>query len=109
MLRRGGYRVIARNVRGMAGELDIVCLAPDRRTLVFVEVKTRVVPEGVADPLPPEVNVTHDKRQKLIRLAREYARKKGMEGRPLRIDVVTVQVPARGEAVVRHLVDAVKR
>ena len=33
----------------------------------------------------------------------------GWEERPLRIDVVTVQVPRRGAAVVRHLEDAVRR
>lgn len=109
MLRRTGYKVIARNVRGKAGEIDIVCLAPDRRTVVFVEVKTRRLAEGAVDPLPPEVNVTYDKQQKLIRLAREFARRKGYEDRPLRIDVVAVQVPRRGKPVVRHLEDAVRR
>lgn len=108
-LRKSGYRVIARNVRGGAGEIDIVCVAPDRRTIVFVEVKTRAIADGVVDPVPPEVNVTREKREKLVRLAREYARKKGWEDRPLRIDVVTVQVPRRGAVVVRHLEDAVKR
>lgn len=109
MLRRKGYRVIARNVRGSAGEIDVVALAPDRRMVVFVEVKTRALVEGVGEPVRPEVNVTQDKREKLVRLAREFARKRGWEERPLRIDIVTVQVPRRGAVVVRHLEDAVRR
>ena len=40
-LRRRGYKVLARGDRLGPGELDLVML--DRRTIVFVEVKTRRV------------------------------------------------------------------
>jgi len=107
-LRGQGYKVIARNVRGQGGELDIMCLSPDRATMVAVEVKTRRLVEGVSEQVMPEVNVTYAKREKLVWLAKKYAKRKRWEGK-LRIDVVTVQVPLRGKAVVRHLVDGVRR
>ena len=38
-LRKKGYRVVERNYRCSAGEVDLIVL--DRRVIVFVEVKTR--------------------------------------------------------------------
>ncbi len=38
-LRRNGYRIIARNVKMSYREIDII--ASEKRTLVFIEVKTR--------------------------------------------------------------------
>ena len=45
-LRREGYRILARNVRNRFGEIDLVAEAPDRRTVVVVEVKAGL---GLAD------------------------------------------------------------
>lgn len=36
-----GYQVIGRNLRMHSGEIDLLCVAPDERTIVVVEVKTR--------------------------------------------------------------------
>lgn len=107
-LRRGGYRLIARNVRTGSGEVDLICLAPDKRTIVFVEVKTRRVRVGGDPAQRPETNVGAKKQEKLRRLARELARKRGWTDRPLRIDVVAVEWPARGKPVVRHTERAVR-
>ena len=107
-LRRCGYRVIARNVRTGQGEIDLVCLAPDRATVVFVEVKTRRVRDGGGVAQRPETSVGARKQEKLRRLAREVARKRGWTDRPLRIDVVAVEWPARGRPVVRHTERAVR-
>ena len=41
-LKKQRYKVIGRNVHVGVGEADIVCVAPDRRTIVIVEVKARV-------------------------------------------------------------------
>ena len=38
-LKKKGYRLVERNYRCAAGELDLIVL--DRRVVVFVEVKTR--------------------------------------------------------------------
>ena len=107
-LRRGGYRVIARNVRTGSGEVDLICLAPDKRTIVFVEVKTRRVRDGGVAAHRPEASVGAKKREKLRRVAREVARKRGWTDRPLRIDVVAVEWPERGRPVVRHTERAVR-
>jgi putative endonuclease len=107
-LRRNKYRVLLRNVRSALGELDLICLAPDRSTIVFVEVKTRAVSEG-ARSLPPESNITAHKRRKLLLLADAESRRRGWEDKPRRIDVVTVECPRRGKPLVRHFESAVVR
>lgn len=102
-LKARGYRVLASNARVPMGEADLVCLAPDRATVVIVEVKTRLVAAGTVDPIPPEVNITAHKRGKLLSIARHLARANGWEERPVRIDVVAVEWPVgRGKMVVRH-------
>jgi len=103
-LKRAHYRVLARNLRTPVGEADLVCLAPDRRTLVVVEVKTRVG----ADAPAPEDSITAHKRRKLVQVARSIADRRGVRGAPIRIDVVAVELDARGRAdAIRHHEDAV--
>jgi putative endonuclease len=104
-LRKHRYRVIGRNVHVGVGEADIVCLAPDRRTLVIVEVKSRRL--GERDQPMPEASVGAHKQRKLRLVAQAIAKSSGMEDRPLRIDVIGVDLPARGRAVVRHHESAV--
>lgn len=83
-----GYRILHRNLRFRAGELDLV--AEEDGTLVFVEVKTR---SGSSHGTAAEA-VTPRKQGQLIRLASIYLA--GIrEERPCRFDVVTV-APARG-------------
>jgi len=106
-LRRNGYRVIARNVRTDLGEVDLICRAPDKRTIVFVEVKTRRVNE-TGSPHRPERSVGAAKQAKLRRLAELVSIKRGWTDRPLRIDVVAVEWPAKGRPVVRHTERAVR-
>jgi putative endonuclease len=109
LLRRAGYCILGRNVRVRIGEADIVCLAPDRRTIVLVEVKTRRAPEATSGAtwLPPEASVHRRKQAKLISVLRYLARANGWTSRPLRIDVIGVEWPARGKPVLRHHVGAV--
>jgi len=40
-LRANGYRILKRNLRTPVGEVDLLCLAPDRRTIVLVEAPVR--------------------------------------------------------------------
>jgi putative endonuclease len=117
-LRRAGYRVLGRNARVMGGEIDLLMLAPDRRTVVVVEVKTRVGDEGP----PAEANVTGAKRAQLRKLARAVAAEPRVRGRAVRIDVVAVTLAlggagrsgsfgrwfSRTEAEIRHFVGAVE-
>jgi putative endonuclease len=109
MLKRAGYRILARNVKVQAGEADLIALDPDRRTIVIVEVKTRLV-QGVASgeastpaPIPPEVNITGAKRAKLMTITRALIRRNAWQDRPVRIDVVAVEWPIDGRTPsIRH-------
>jgi len=103
-LRRSGYRVLDRNLRSKHGEIDLVCMDPDRRTIVFVEVKSSGIKrrEPETGRIPPEVHLTPAKRRKLLYLAKSLAHQRGWLDRPLRIDAVAVDVPQRGEPAVRH-------
>jgi len=109
-LRRAGYRVKGRNLRLTAGEIDLLCAGPDGRTMVVVEVKSRVR-TGVAGEsrVVPEAAITAHKRAKLAALTRSLRRANGWEDRPVRIDVVAVEMDAAGKVLeVRHFVDAVR-
>lgn len=107
-LKRKGYRLLGRNVRSSMGEIDLLCMAPDKRTLVVVEVKTRRPPDTRTPNTPrPEDAITASKGARLVRLARLEAKRRDMERAPLRIDVVAIERPDTGPPVVRHHVNAV--
>ena len=81
-----GYRVLERNVRNKAGEIDIV--ARDKGTLCFIEVKTR----RTARFGSPFEAITPRKRRKLIRLAEMYLQDKNIASTNIRFDCVAVFV-----------------
>ncbi len=95
-LRLKGYRIEARNWRCPLGEIDIV--ARDRRTLVFVEVKTRT---GATAGTPEEA-VDERKRRRLALLARSFLTRVRGEPPPCRFDVIAVDL-SRALPRVRHL------
>lgn len=113
LLKRSGYRILGRNVRLRIGEADLVCLAPDRATLVVVEVKTRrrgADRSVLGEIMPPEASVHQHKRAKLAAVARALVRANGWEGRTVRIDVVAIEWPDRGgKPTLRHHPGAVAR
>lgn len=83
-LKRRGYRVLKRNWRCPAGEIDLVC--SEGEVLVFVEVKSR----STSEYLPPEAALSPKKRRKLERLALYYMACRGLEGLEWRVDAVSV-------------------
>ncbi len=111
-LRRQGYRVLGRNIRAPMGEVDLVCRAPDGRTVVVVEVKTRLVRSGAQPGDPgrylPEDAVGWEKRRTLARLAAHLARLNRWDRRRMRIDVIAIEWPSGAEPVIRHWQDAVR-
>jgi putative endonuclease len=107
LLKRAGYRVLGRNLRCKIGEADLLCVAPDRRTIVVVEVKCRRVGTGTNAHPPPEASVHAHKRRKLLAVTRHLVRANGWTDRPVRIDVVAVEWPRRGRPVMRHYEGAV--
>lgn len=100
-LRRQGLTLLARNWRCDQGELDII--ARDRRTLVFVEVKTR---STLAYGDPAEA-VTTTKAQRIHRVAlrwlTEHRDELGGGPAPLRFDVVCVVRRGPDGPQLRHL------
>ena len=99
-LQAEGLEILARNWRCRQGEIDIVAAAAG--ILVVCEVKTRA-----SDAFgSPEEAVTEVKVRRLRSLASQWLaeqeeRKSAYQH--IRLDVVAVQVPARGAAQVRHL------
>lgn len=82
-LRRRGYRILCRNYRCAAGEIDII--AEHRDKLVFVEVKTR----SPRAHLPPAEAVDEDKRDR-VRKAAKYYLSSYRDPSPRRFDIVSV-------------------
>src|SRR5258706_522995 len=98
-LKQKGFKIVERNYRCAAGELDLVVL--DKRVVVFVEVKTRTS-LGFGTPLEA---VAYHKQQKMIQAAQYFLSEKGLHQRDARFDVVGVSWPGR-EPVVEHIENA---
>lgn len=73
-------------------------MARDGDVTVFVEVKQR----GRRDHGAGYEAVTRTKRRRLVRAARLYALARGLEGRPVRFDVISIDPDDAGEARLRH-------
>lgn len=85
-LQRMGLVVLARNYRPAAGEAEVDIVARDGPTLVFVEVKSR----ASADYGEPDRAVDTEKEKNVVRAARNYALRAGIEWSCVRFDVVSV-------------------
>jgi putative endonuclease len=89
-LKKSRYKIIERNYRTPAGEIDIV--ARDKKCLVFVEVRTRSSTEfGL-----PQETVVARKRKKICNAARWYLQNRRIEDIECRFDVVAVLVKDEG-------------
>jgi len=89
-LEAAGYRLVGRNYRCPLGEVDLV--AEEGDCLVFVEVRTR---RGDLWGTPEE-SVTRAKQARLVRVAEHYLAEHEAGDVDWRIDVVAVDVDARG-------------
>jgi putative endonuclease len=98
-LRNLGYTIIVRNFRCELGEIDII--ARDGKTLVFVEVKTRVYDEPA-----PEDQVNTTKQHQLTKAARFYLTRYGTPQPAARFDVVAIIWPTGREPQIRHTASA---
>jgi putative endonuclease len=100
-LRRRGYKVLARGSRIGPGELDLVML--DRKTIVFVEVKTRSSNE-MGDPAEA---VDARKQRRLTQLAVTFLKRHRLLERPARFDVVAITWPeGKWFPVIEHFKNA---
>lgn len=98
-LRNEGYKILIRNFRCQVGEVDIV--ARDGKTIVFVEVKTRM-----HDDPAPEDQVNDPKRHQLTKAAKFYMSRYGTPPPPARFDVVAIVWPSGRDPQIRHTPDA---
>jgi putative endonuclease len=96
-LARIGLQVVARNVRLPGGEIDAICR--DGSRWVFVEVKCRRAHWGD----DPSAAVAWLKQRRLVRLAQQYLKWKGLTDVRCRFDVVAVTVTEDGCHHVRHI------
>ncbi len=88
-LRRRGYKILARSDQFGPGELDLVAL-DRRRTIVFVEVKTRQSHEAGH----PAEAVDERKQRQLTRVAVSFLKRHRLLEYPARFDVIAVTWPA---------------
>jgi putative endonuclease len=99
-LEHAGFRVLEKNWRCPAGEVDIVALDRENGDLVIVEVKTRRG-HGAGHPFQA---VTPDKLRRLRTLALEWVRSHDGDHRNLRIDVVGITSWPDNTLTIQHLV-----
>ncbi len=82
-----GYRILEQNYRASHDEIDLV--AENRKTVVFVEVKTRTVKEGQSLRHAPAEAVDKRKILHLSQAARSYLLSHQIE-KPFRFDIAEV-------------------
>jgi putative endonuclease len=99
-LEAAGMKIICRNYRCRAGEIDVI--ARDGSVVVFVEVKER---GDSSHGLGCEA-VTRGKRRRIIQAAQLYASRHGLTEEPLRFDVVSVDWEGGALPRIRHDRDA---
>ena len=83
-LKKKGYKILERNYRTKLGEIDII--AKDKKTIVFVEVKTRRSwqfgnPKGAVTPA---------KQRKISMVALQYLKTNDRRNSRARFDVVAI-------------------
>jgi len=103
-LRRQGYVFIARNYEParQKGELDLVGFDGD--TLAFVEVRTRAVAKGKV--ALPELSISKEKHEVLVRTAHAFLRERHVKKCPVRFDVVGIDNSPGRPPIVRLHKDA---
>jgi len=99
-LKRQRHRILARNFRCRAGEIDLITLFDE--TLVFVEVKSR----SSDDRADPAEAVNRDKWERIGRAARVYLMTHRTANRSCRFDLITIVWPPQGRPRVEHYEDA---
>ena len=95
---RRGMVLLDHNWRCKAGEVDLVLR--DGRDLVFCEVKTR---RSVGRGTPQEA-VTEQKAARMRRVAAAWIEAHDLHAPAVRLDVVAVLAPRRGDVQIEHVV-----
>ena len=98
-LKKNGYKILEQNYRNKLGEIDII--AKDRRTIVFIEVKTRRSLEYGS----PKMAVTPHKQRKISMAALLYLKKNNQIKADARFDVVAVRPDSGDIDVIKNAFD----
>lgn len=97
-LKKKGLKILERNYRTPAGEIDII--AKDGNTLVFVEVKTRT-----GDLFGQPVEAICQRKRKTMERTALYYILKGKQECPARFDVIGIKILS-GREEIEHLKNA---
>jgi putative endonuclease len=100
-LRKKGYEIIKKNYRAKQyGEVDLIAVSPNKKTLVFVEVKTRIGDEFGR----PEEAVGKGKLRELKKMVDYYYQQFPKTTLDPQIDVVAIILnPDESVASLEHL------
>jgi len=97
-LKYKGFQIVEQNYRTKYGEIDIV--AKDKKTWVFVEVKTRT---NLEHGLAAEA-VNSKKISSLIKAASQYVQDHSLEDKPCRFDVIEIYMA--DQITMNHIMNA---
>lgn len=97
---KGDYHIRCCNYRNRVGEIDII--AEHGKTLVFIEVKTRLSDRCGR----PGEAVEWRKQQKIAAVASSYLAQFELWDKPCRFDVIEVWPGIDDQPVIRHVVHA---
>jgi putative endonuclease len=104
-LKRKGYKIVARGQRSRLGEIDLIAVdpTPSRRSVVFVEVKTRTSDQAGR----PVEAVDARKQQQLTKVCLAYLKRHDLLECRARFDIVAVMWPdGAREPLIEHFPDA---
>lgn len=97
-----GYEIITRNYRYGKGEIDIIALDPEKKCIVFVEVKSRQNLEFGS----PEYAVTKNKIRQVKRMAGTYLYENKIKDTDCRFDVIAILFRSKIKPIVNHYENA---
>lgn len=100
-LSKQGYTILKRNLVIGRDEIDLLALAPDRQTIVLVEVKTRT-----GRHVSPETAVNQKKQFRIMRAASKLQRFRQYRDAPLRFDVIAIVMQDGQEPELKHFAGA---
>ena len=83
-LKNKGYKILETNYKNLIGEIDII--AKHDKTLVFIEVKTRLT-RAFGDPLEA---INYKKQQKIRNVATLYLKERKMLNALSRFDAISI-------------------
>ena len=100
-LEQQGYAIRERDFSIAHKDLDIVAISPDATQLVFIEVKTRSVEEGIS----PLQSINKKKIRNLMKAANSYIKAETQEFE-LRFDIITIIGTSPENMRLEHITDA---